>query len=170
VRYWYSGRVTGVPVGLFVFWFSYLGFGWVTCVYSHFQQLVIYVVVTRFIKEGGMKVPTDRWNTRSVNSCYSIISFICMFCRSLIVIFYFFFWPLCFLLRYIDPDYPFGIFKLCLRPALYITKRVHSTRHDIAEILLKVALKTKNQSIQTLLNSNVNNQKSIPCLLLSWHS
>ena len=28
-------------------------------------------------------------------SCNSIFSFICMFCRSLFVLFYFFFWPLC---------------------------------------------------------------------------
>jgi hypothetical protein len=27
--------------------------------------------------------------------CYSIIRFICMFCRSLFVLLYFFFWPLC---------------------------------------------------------------------------
>ena len=28
-------------------------------------------------------------------SCYSIFSFICMFCRSQFVLLYFFFWPLC---------------------------------------------------------------------------
>ena len=28
-------------------------------------------------------------------SCYSIFSFMCMFCRSLFVILFFFFWPLC---------------------------------------------------------------------------
>ena len=28
-------------------------------------------------------------------SCYSIFSFICMFCRSLFVLLYIFFWPLC---------------------------------------------------------------------------
>ena len=31
------------------------------------------------------------------DSCYSIFSFICMFCRSLFVLLYFSFWPLCFL-------------------------------------------------------------------------
>ena len=30
-----------------------------------------------------------------VGSCYSIISFICMYCRSLFVLLCFFFWPLC---------------------------------------------------------------------------
>ena len=29
------------------------------------------------------------------SSCYSIFTFICMFCRSLFVLLYFFFWPLC---------------------------------------------------------------------------
>ena len=28
-------------------------------------------------------------------SCYSIFSYMCMFCRSLFVLLYFFFWPLC---------------------------------------------------------------------------
>ena len=36
-----------------------------------------------------------------------------MFCRSLFVLLYFFFWPL-FVLRYTDSDYPFDIFKLFL--------------------------------------------------------
>jgi len=31
----------------------------------------------------------------SRGSCYSIISFMCMFCRSLFVLLSFFFWPLC---------------------------------------------------------------------------
>ena len=45
-------------------------------------------------------------------SCYSIFSFICMSCRSLSVLLYFFLWPLC--CRYTDSDYPFNIFKLFL--------------------------------------------------------
>ena len=73
-------------------------------------------------------------------SCYSIFSFICMFCRSLFVLLYFFFWPLCCLsdspcylmtinhtcnsiaiLRAIctvcsftTSDYPFWYFQTCL--------------------------------------------------------
>jgi hypothetical protein len=45
--------------------------------------------------------------------CYSIFSFICMFCRSLFVLLYFFLLTimLSVLLRYTDSDYPFGIFK-----------------------------------------------------------
>ena len=66
-------------------------------------------------------------------SCYSILSFLCISCRSLIVLFYFLFWPLlclfvclfvCFFVclclflfffRYTDSDHPFGIFKLFLK-------------------------------------------------------
>ena len=66
-------------------------------------------------------------------SCYSIFCFICMFCRSLFVLLFIFFWPLCCLffldirimitplvssvlsvLRYMDYDYPFGIFWPCV--------------------------------------------------------
>ena len=46
-------------------------------------------------------------------SCYSIFRFMCMFCRSLFVLLYFFLAiVLSVLLRYTDSDYPFGIFKL----------------------------------------------------------
>ena len=47
-------------------------------------------------------------------SCYSIFSFMCMFCRLLFVLLYFFFWPLCCLfffdIRILIA--PFGIFRL----------------------------------------------------------
>jgi len=33
----------------------------------------------------------------SWSSCYSIFSFICMFCRTLFIFLYFFFWPLCYM-------------------------------------------------------------------------
>jgi len=46
-------------------------------------------------------------------SCYSIFSFMCMFCRSLFVLFLLAI-VLSVLLRYADSDYPFGIFKLFL--------------------------------------------------------
>jgi len=48
-----------------------------------------------------------------VGSCYSIFSFMCMFCRSLCVLFLL---AIVFsvLLRYTDSDYSFGIFKLFL--------------------------------------------------------
>ena len=44
------------------------------------------------------------------------LNFICIFCWSLFVLLYFFFWPLCYtsVLRYTDSDCPFGIFKLFL--------------------------------------------------------
>ena len=38
----------------------------------------------------------ETWRTTKIMlSCYSIFSFMCMFCRSLFVLLYFFFWPLC---------------------------------------------------------------------------
>ena len=47
---------------------------------------------------------------------FSFFSFICMFCRSLFVLLYFFLLAsvLSAILRYTDSDYPFGIFKLLL--------------------------------------------------------
>ena len=50
-------------------------------------------------------IPGFKWGSR-----YSIFSFMCMFCRSMIVLLYLFFWPLC--CRVTDYDYSFGIFKL----------------------------------------------------------
>ena len=49
----------------------------------------------------------------SWGSCCSIFSFICMFCRSLFVLFLLAI-VLSVLLRYTDSDYSFGIFKLFL--------------------------------------------------------
>jgi hypothetical protein len=47
-------------------------------------------------------------------SCYSISSFICMFCRSLFFLLYFFLFAIALsvLLLYMDNGCPFGIFKL----------------------------------------------------------
>ena len=49
-----------------------------------------------------------------------------MFCRSLFVLLYFFFWPLCcpVLLRYTDSDCPFGIFKLFCNIAIHFYVRL----------------------------------------------
>jgi hypothetical protein len=56
-------------------------------------------------------------------SCYSILSFICMFCWSLFVLSFFFFFFLAIvlsvLLGYTDSDYPFGVFKLFLLSNLF---------------------------------------------------
>jgi hypothetical protein len=49
-----------------------------------------------------------------VGSCYLIFSFMCMFCRSLFVLFLLAI-VLSVLLRYTDYDYPFDIFKLFLQ-------------------------------------------------------
>ena len=49
-----------------------------------------------------------------LSSCYSIFSFMCMFCRSLFVHLSFFFCPVFSVLRFTYSDYPFGICKLFL--------------------------------------------------------
>ena len=60
-----------------------------------------------------------------VISCYSIFSFMCVFCRLLFVLFLLVI-VLSVLLRYTDSDYPFGIFKLFFYDSLfYIRYRTH---------------------------------------------
>ena len=59
-------------------------------------------------------------------SCYSIFSFMCMFCRLLFVLFLLAI-VLSVLHRFMDSDYPFGIFKLFLQTKsklLIIKKRL----------------------------------------------
>ena len=90
-------------------------------------------------------------------SCYSIFSFICMFCRSLFVILYFFFWPLLCLfffdilimivplvssnssitvIKFVsDLRQVCGLFSL----GTPVSSNSKTDRHDITEILLKVA-------------------------------
>ena len=48
--------------------------------------------------------------------CYSIFSFMCLFCGPLFDLLYFFYWPLCCLFFDLRMhNYPFGIFKLFLK-------------------------------------------------------
>ena len=90
-------------------------------------------------------------------SCYSIFSFICMFCRSLFVILYFFFWPLCCLFFFdirimiaplISSNSSITVIKfvsdlqqVCglFSPGTPVSSNSNTDRHDITEILLKVA-------------------------------
>ena len=69
-----------------------------------------------------------------------------MFCRSLFVLLYFFFWAILFsvLLRYTDSDYPFGISKLfhdIMSSKLYIIsfcekkKGIYSTLQSLLELM-----------------------------------
>ena len=62
------------------------------------------------------------------DSCYSIFSFMCMFCRSLFVLFLLAI-VLSVLFRYTDSDKSFGIFKLLLGKH----RRKHSIHGDIFE-------------------------------------
>ena len=55
-----------------------------------------------------------------LGSCYSNFSFICMFCRSLFVLLYFFFWPLCCLFFF---DIRIQIAPLVSANSSLVTKR-----------------------------------------------
>ena len=59
-----------------------------------------------------------------VGSCYSIFSFMCILCRSLLVLLSFFSFSHCVsvLLRFRDSDYPLCIFKLFLKCNEKVTK------------------------------------------------
>jgi hypothetical protein len=56
---------------------------------SHGGDRTIFEVMTSTLPKG------TSGSVASLFSCYSIFSFICMFCGSLFVLLYFFFWPLC---------------------------------------------------------------------------
>ena len=90
------------------------------------------IFVTRLIRR---VTPVEQWlltfqehmsssQVFNVVLCYSIFNFMCMFCRSLFVILYLFLLAivLSVLFRYIDSDYPFGIFKLLLWPLLFFDR------------------------------------------------
>ena len=54
-----------------------------------------------------------------VGSCYSIFSFMCMFCRSLFFLLYFLFWPLCCLF--------FFYLRILITSLLYLQTHLMST-------------------------------------------
>jgi hypothetical protein len=100
-----------------------------TCKY--FPVLSSFTTYYGFVTRLTWRVPLEEHLSSPqflLGSCYSIFSFICMFSRSLFVLLYFFFWPLCCLffdiqimitplvscghyvvcfLRFTDSDYPF---------------------------------------------------------------
>ena len=65
-------------------------------------------------------------------ACYSIFSLMCMFCRSLFVLFSFFF--LLSVFRFTHSYYPFGIFKLFFISFLYKYKSM-PTSHKVNALL-----------------------------------
>ena len=67
--------------------FSELGFGYSILVLSFLCNVLSTIVCPSGAPEF---TPGFYWGL-----CYSIFSFICMFCGSLFVLLYFFFWPLC---------------------------------------------------------------------------
>jgi hypothetical protein len=84
-------------------------------------------------------------------SCCSIFSFMCMFCRSLLVLWYFFLWPLCCLF-FVDIRIlitPFSIFKLFLVKCVSSIQYVQNIRgHYIlnACILSQIHISRYNKS------------------------
>jgi hypothetical protein len=95
------------------------------CVSYHFQFIVdLHLLLmssgTAYPSGAPEFIPGFQWG-----SCYSIFSFMCMFYRSLFVLLYFSFWPLCCLfffdIRILIT--PFGIFKLFLYFCFYYISR-----------------------------------------------
>jgi hypothetical protein len=67
-----------------------------TCKY--FPVLSSFTTYYGFVTRLTWRVPLEEHLSSPqflLGSCYSIFSFICMFSRSLFVLLYFFFWPLC---------------------------------------------------------------------------
>ena len=59
----------------------------------------------------------------TLSSCYSIFNIMCMFCRSVFILLYFFFWPLCCLFFFFWPLCCLFFFDI---PVLLITPLVSS--------------------------------------------
>jgi hypothetical protein len=55
------------------------------------------------IEKSRLEIPS--FDKLYYGSCYSIFSFMCMFCRSLFVLLYFFFWPLCCLFLFLNVNW-----------------------------------------------------------------
>ena len=80
----------------------------------------IYCLKTKKLHKIDWNLPTSFWNVHKKHIlapawgfCYSIFSFMCMFCRSLFAPFLLHI-VLSVLLQFTDSDYPFGIFKFFL--------------------------------------------------------
>ena len=89
---------------------------------------------------------------RSAN-CYLIFGVMCMFCRSLFVLLYFFFWPLCCLLFFIVRFWlPFWHLQTLFKEgqALQYPKKDKSTKHDMQNFTQKPI----DQATQTPLKSS----------------
>ena len=68
------------------------------CLFASFSLvIVLYIPLTSGAGTAYPSGAPDFTPSFEWGSCYSIFSFICTFCRSLFVLLYFFFWPLCFL-------------------------------------------------------------------------
>ena len=96
--------------------------GYVPLVKKHFPVLSPFMTYHRFVTRLTRRVPLvqkklftlpEHLSSSPVFSrvrvTRSLVLYVCLIYRSLFVLLYFFFWPLCCLLRYADSDYPFGI-------------------------------------------------------------
>ena len=72
------------------------------------NQILVFSVITKLSEFIPFRSTLIQWG-----SCYSIFSFMCMFCRSLFVLFLSAI-VVSVLLRFTDSEYTFGIFKLFL--------------------------------------------------------
>ena len=86
-----------------------------------------------------------------LESCYSIFSFICMFCRSCFVLFLLTI-VLSVLLRYTDSDCPYGIFKLFSVTIWNVHDSTIFTMHQC--IILCFNLEKKNPGINPRYSSS----------------
>ena len=81
----------------------------ISSIYNRFLQMPLACYFSQYPSGAPAFAPGFQWG-----SCYSICSLMCMFCRSLFVLFLLVI-VLSVLHRFTDSDYPFGIFKLFLK-------------------------------------------------------
>ena len=87
------------------------------CLFASFSLvIVLYIPLTSGAGTAYPSGAPDFTPSFEWGSCYSIFSFICVFCRSLFVLLYFFFFGHCVFCSssIYDSDYPFGISTLFL--------------------------------------------------------
>jgi len=103
--------------------------------------------------------PGFRWG-----SCYSIFSFMCMFCRSLFALLPLFLLSIVlFVLRFTDSDYTFGIFKL------FTTNKILIIKPDNNEGWWFVLFQHWNL-LQTKLSNSISDMFLLEMLIILLHT
>ena len=92
-----------------------------------------------------------------VGSCYSIFSFMCMFCRSLFVLLYFFLLTIVLpvLLLYTDSDNPFDVFKLFLRYRVKLSMSLFTVSCQVKYITCNRIMSSEPCRYQVKLNMSL---------------